>query len=275
MQATTTTTSAAQLAANRANAAHSTGPKSILGKSASSKNAIAHGVFAATLVVFHWESQQDFDDLRSDYLTRFLPIDRPERDLVDRLVDATWRRNRMLSIETTLLDLEISKMTEGVTVSYENNEDPLLRITLGFREKHGDRTWDTVQRYITATDRSYHRAMRELQTLQGPRFNDNRDGDKATTPPQQPQPQQPLEPVATPEPQQPAAPAASDEPIPAKSQQQQQQPQQTPSPINKIHVISERTQSSNPATSPDLEIPEIRASESNQDDKTQPGLHRS
>ncbi len=160
-----------QIAANRANSAHSTGPSSPAGKAASSKNAISHGLLAASVSVFNWESEADLHQLRNDYLVRFLPIDRAERDLVDRLVDSTWRRNRIVSIETSLLEIEIERMDSTVAATYNESESGLLRLALAFRERNGDRVWDTVLRYLTQTERSYHRAMRELQTLQGDRFN--------------------------------------------------------------------------------------------------------
>ncbi len=204
-----------QVAANRANSARSTGPTSIAGKAASSKNATSHGLCAAVLAVFHWESEYEFQQLRDDYLTRFRPIDRVERDLVDRLVDSTWRRNRILSIETALLELEIVRTDATVIETYDQSDDGRLRLALAFRERNGDRVWDAIGRYVSQTERSYHRAMRELETLQGERF---------------PTPQS-----ESPTVQEEEDPPATTAPPP-------------PPPSARIHVITNRSQNPEPAT---------------------------
>ena len=165
------TRSEKQAAANRANAALSTGPRTEQGKSVSSKNATSHGLYAATVVVHHWESKSDFDQLRQDYGNRFLPIDRTESDIVNRLVDSTWRRNRAISIETTLLNLEIGEMSEEIEKKYEETEDGRLRVALAFLKKHAEGVWDAINRHLAAADRAYQRALRDLRLLQGERFN--------------------------------------------------------------------------------------------------------
>ena len=64
-----------QVAANRANATLSTGPKTPAGKAAAAKNALSHGMCSAVLTVFCWENQADFDQLRNQYMLRFQPLD--------------------------------------------------------------------------------------------------------------------------------------------------------------------------------------------------------
>jgi len=154
-----------QAAANKANAAHSTGPRSAQGKSASAQNATSHGLCSASIAVHHWESQAEFDRMRSEYLDLFKPVNRPELDLVDRLVDSTWRRNRGVSMETTLLNLEIEEMGDEVRQKYEEVGDGLLRVSLAFLKRHGEGVWDSLTRHITAAERGYQRAMRELREL--------------------------------------------------------------------------------------------------------------
>ena len=161
----------ARIAANRANAALSTGPRTAQGKSASSKNATSHGLYAAIVVVHHWENQADFDLLRQQYCERFCPLDRVESDIVDRMVDSEWRRNRVISIETTLFNLEIDEMAEEIADTYTEPEDGLLRVTHAFRKHHGEGVWDAVQRHLAAIDRAFQRAMRDLRLLQGERFS--------------------------------------------------------------------------------------------------------
>ena len=59
-------TSPAQLAANAANAQHSTGPRTSEGKIRASHNASKHGLTARDLVIAPGE-QEEFDDLLAAY----------------------------------------------------------------------------------------------------------------------------------------------------------------------------------------------------------------
>jgi hypothetical protein len=167
-----TTVSDQQLAANRANATLSTGPRTQEGKAASSRNSLSHGLCSTRLVVFLWESQQDLDHLRASFHARFRPLDRSEVELVDRLVDSTWRRKRILAIESTLFDLDISNNEPAFAGRFPNDpEDGILRIAIAFRDKHGEGSALAIQRYLTSVECSYTRASRELEKIQKERFN--------------------------------------------------------------------------------------------------------
>jgi len=160
-----------RLAANRANAALSTGPRTQEGKAASSRNALSHGLTAAELTIFNWESPEKYAALRDDYYTRFSPIDTAESDVIDRLIDSTWRRRRALVIETTLFDLEISDTRETTEYKYGETACGPLHLAMAFKNRHGEGVWDAILRLINAVDRGYSRALRDLQKLQGDRFN--------------------------------------------------------------------------------------------------------
>ncbi len=161
-----------QLAANRANAARSTGPTSARGKSISAQNSLSHGLCSNRLTIFHWESQTEYDAIRASFSGRFRPLDHAELALVDRMVDCTWRRNRILAIETTLFELDISDNEKTVKAEFPDApDDGLLRMAITFRSKHGEGSTLAVQRYLTSVERSYSRARRELEILQKDRFN--------------------------------------------------------------------------------------------------------
>ena len=55
--------SEAQVAANSANALHSTGPKTAAGKAASANNHLSHGLAGSTFTVLAWEDPNAFTDL--------------------------------------------------------------------------------------------------------------------------------------------------------------------------------------------------------------------
>jgi hypothetical protein len=80
---------AAQLAANRANALKSTGPRTATGKAASAQNARKHGLTAVDLVIAP-EDQPEFDRSQSALLSEINPQSELEGVWFDQLVHAAW-----------------------------------------------------------------------------------------------------------------------------------------------------------------------------------------
>jgi hypothetical protein len=96
-----TVTSERQKAANRANARHSTGPKTLEGKAAVRFNASRHGLFARD-VVLPEEDADAFEDLWNRVRANLSPVGPIEEFFVDRAVNAMWRIRRLERAETAL-----------------------------------------------------------------------------------------------------------------------------------------------------------------------------
>src|SRR6185437_15922910 len=93
--------SAAQHAANRANAQKSTGPRTADGKKRSSRNAIAHGIFSREVVLAN-EERALFKELRSGLMKSLKPQDVLELMLFEQIVSAQWRLRRVHRAEKEL-----------------------------------------------------------------------------------------------------------------------------------------------------------------------------
>lgn len=94
--------SEAQLAANRANAQLSTGPRTSAGKVKSSQNALKHGLTSQT-VVLAGEDTAVYNSELDSYVETFKPVGHEELNLVRSMLDCHWRLGRLLRIETAIL----------------------------------------------------------------------------------------------------------------------------------------------------------------------------
>ena len=133
--------SAAQMAANRANALHSTGPRSAAGKAVSRFNALKSGIDAKSVII-PGEDPEELAALIGNYQLQFQPITPVEQFLLDRLVDADWQLRRYRKLEALHL-----KMADPAHDFVLPPDDRLNR----------------VHRRIDAAERSYFRSLKELQ----------------------------------------------------------------------------------------------------------------
>ena len=89
-----------KLAANRANAKKSTGPRTAAGKKRCSKNATTHGIFCNDLVL-PGEDAKLFESFRHAVLLKLSPQDIVELMIVDRIVIAQWKLRRLNAVEAS------------------------------------------------------------------------------------------------------------------------------------------------------------------------------
>ena len=198
-------TSERQKAANRANALHSTGPKTPEGKAVVRFNAFRHGLLAQD-VVLPGEEADAFEDLWNQVRANLSPMGPVEEFLVDRVVNAMWRLKRLGRAETALLhsrvhglkadrlaiqvcsyEKEILPTLSFRTITdeaanteasealgrarYERDRDEvLLGRAIDADAKEGD-AFAKLARYERSLERSLFRALDELRRLQNRRRN--------------------------------------------------------------------------------------------------------
>ncbi len=90
-----------QIAANRANAEKSTGPRSPKGKSISSQNALKTGIDAKSEII-RLENRAEHAELSAAFHTRFAPATPDELSLVDALIRFEWLSRRYACVDTAI-----------------------------------------------------------------------------------------------------------------------------------------------------------------------------
>ncbi len=101
-------------AANRKNAAHSTGPKTDAGKQKSSLNALRHG-FTGQVVVLPTEDRRVYFQHTNAFHNEYHPQGPTETHHVQTLADAAWRLNRLRALEDNLLTIGLLHQEESKT----------------------------------------------------------------------------------------------------------------------------------------------------------------
>ena len=129
--------SEAKLAANRANAQKSSGPKSEEGKARSSRNAFKHGLYSKQLVL-PGEDPAALDQLKADLRAEHQPINETEEILVNEMAEQYWRLRRARRLEAELLSAEQVVLTHLAA----------------------------IQRMMSSAERGFHKALNVLRQSQ-------------------------------------------------------------------------------------------------------------
>lgn len=118
-----------QIAANRLNAEHSTGPRTVAGKQRVSRNALKHGLTGREVVLPN-ENPDDFDSFRAGLLADLAPQGDLEGALAEKIVADLWRLRRVPILEAALYrrgcqELLVKQAAKAVR-QYESTENQRL-----------------------------------------------------------------------------------------------------------------------------------------------------
>ena len=147
--------------AARRNGAKSRGPNTGEGKLRSSQNSLKHGMHARTLIL-PGESQEEYDQLREEYLDQFNPAGPAERHEIETLYNAEWRIRRMRRMEAAHVKFQMDEGLDhndlGIATGYEFDVNTGGGVT-------------AVYNFEPKLQRDYDRALRRLLDLQKRRAN--------------------------------------------------------------------------------------------------------
>ena len=142
----------AQLAANRANAQRSTGPRSVEGKSVSRFNALKHGVDSASIAL-PGEDPDAYQALADNYDETYRPETAMHRFLVDSMIRADWHKQRLQRLESDLVRKLLAEAPGSTLIDVMLSDSPAAKLLA------------RTQRQIAAHERAWFRAHRELVRL--------------------------------------------------------------------------------------------------------------
>jgi hypothetical protein len=144
-------------AINRANAQHSTGPKTEAGKQRSSLNALRHGL-TGHIIVLPSDDLAAYQQHIQSFVDEYHPKGATETQLVQSLADCAWRQNRVSALENNVLTLGlVQNVTDqistalAVAASLDSQTRALANLSI-----HGQRLARQFEKTLAL--------LRELQT---------------------------------------------------------------------------------------------------------------
>ena len=152
----------AQQSANQANAQKSTGPTTPEGKARCAANSQIHGLCAKHNVIGP-EEQSDFDRMATNYVLELMPESPVEHTLFTEIVGSAWQLARVNRMQT--------EACAGKTTLTEILDDEVLQKKL-----------DRLARHHTRIERTFHRCLKELKTLQAQRKKEEASAYSAVVP---------------------------------------------------------------------------------------------
>jgi hypothetical protein len=156
---------------NRANAQHSTGPRTSAGKQRSSLNALRHGLTGHVIVLpsedhaaYENHTRRLFDDLQ--------PKGALEEQLVQSLSDTSWRINRVAALETNLLALGIHEQSDKIDTAHPEVHTALA-MAASIREQ--TRALANLSMHENRLSRQFERTLKQLREIQAERREKEKD----------------------------------------------------------------------------------------------------
>ena len=158
-------------ARNRANARHSTGPKTETGKHRSSLNALRHGL-TGHVIVLPTEDLEAYQRFTKRFFDDFKPQGALEEQLVQMLADTSWRLNRIPALETNLLALGLHDNADRVDTA-----DPEVHTALVAAATIVDQTraLNTISMHEQRLSRQLERTLKQLREIQAERRQRERE----------------------------------------------------------------------------------------------------
>jgi hypothetical protein len=155
-----------QLEANRRNAAKSHGPITPEGRAAVRLNALQHGLTAAEVILPTTEDKLEFEQFQASFVEECQPVGPIEQVLVEDIVVNRWRMTRVRKMEPGFFALRLQALEKWI-IKDHSALDAQAHLALVFRDDaENSDTLGKMSRYEARFERSFHKALKELQRLQ-------------------------------------------------------------------------------------------------------------
>jgi hypothetical protein len=146
---------------NRANAQHSTGPKTEAGKRQSCLSALRHGL-TGQIVVMPAEDLQAYQLHLKSFTDEYDPQGATEAHLVQAIADTSWRLNRVAALETNLITLGVAHANPRIAAPQQIQDAMSIAAALESNSK----ALANLSMHSQRLSRQFERTVAQLRELQ-------------------------------------------------------------------------------------------------------------
>jgi hypothetical protein len=148
----------------RANAEHSTGPRTTNGKQISRMNAVKHNLSGQNLILLETE-RVAYNRMASSMLNDLNPRSEPERQIAQKIIDTNFRLNRLTAIESNMFSFGLLENETGT--EHDDQIETMAAQTRAWIERAN--SFDLLGRYETRLSRQLRKYQEEFERLQSER----------------------------------------------------------------------------------------------------------
>ncbi|MDP9053913.1 MAG: hypothetical protein M3N93_06370 [Acidobacteriota bacterium] len=148
----------------RANALHSTGPRTEEGKQRSSMNAFKHNLSGNNLILKPQE-YASYKERSAAMLADLKPQTEPERQIAQKIIDLNFRLNRITAIENNMLNFDMCQLERDAPD--DERVESMYAQTLAWKEDAP--AFDVLGRYEARLSKQLLQYQKEFERLQSVR----------------------------------------------------------------------------------------------------------
>jgi hypothetical protein len=128
-------------------------------------NALKHGLTSNKMFVLENETPEKWARMLETWVKKLNPRDEAEMQIVTEAAFARWRLQRVWTIETALLDVEMDTQAADLAAKFEEIDEGVRQASAFKALADRSVSLELIHRYETRYRRSFERALKTLEAL--------------------------------------------------------------------------------------------------------------
>jgi hypothetical protein len=129
-------------------------------------NALKHGFTAAEIILPTVEEKVDFEQFRFAFEAEYKPVGPTEQVLVEDIVISRWRLNRIRKMEPGFFAMGLDSRKDMREKYFSHLDGQAHLADVLSDDARGADTYGKMSRYEARFERTFYKALKELQRLQ-------------------------------------------------------------------------------------------------------------
>jgi hypothetical protein len=143
----------------RINGAKSKGPITPEGKDKSSRNAIRHGLTANKHTLLTTEFPDEYEEVYQAFIADLMPKTKAEMRLVQKIANLDWRLERLVMMETCVLNLEVGVHCQEIASRFESIDGIGFIVEAWKKSCSNSQCLDLLRRYLATLQSQFNSTL--------------------------------------------------------------------------------------------------------------------